>query len=121
MPGRSEPRGRRRHTALQTYPAVERLVAAKNGSKADAFKAVAKRTGRAPASISTSYYRIARLQHGGARGNRRGGKVVDAVMDRAAAVLNDLRQVVRRQQREIAKLRAQGAWAERVRKMLRGR
>jgi hypothetical protein len=43
------------------------------------------------------------------------------VVARATAVLRELRQVVCRQQREIARLREKSGWAKQVRKLLRSR
>jgi hypothetical protein len=113
---------RRGQTAQRTYQAVERVVAAKKLSKSDAFKVVGKRTGRTPGSIAVTYYRVARAQRGGVAA-RRGGVAggIDTVMSRATAVLKDLRQLVRRQQRQIARLQAESAWATKIRQALRGR
>ena len=105
--------------AEQTFREVERVVAEQRLSRTGAFKEIAKRTGRSPGTIATSYYRFRQRRTGG------GAKGVNGHFGRrkkrsgVKTLLNQLALLIERQELEISRLQKQAAWADKIRKVLR--
>jgi hypothetical protein len=116
---------------LEIYEEVERMTAEGGISRTEAFQRISDSTGRRPGTVAANYYRIAR-QRGGeglqprnrrgpARGRRRragSGGDADAVIQRAMGALEELAEVVRRQDAELTRLREQGEQLEKFRKWM---
>ena len=103
-------KGPRGSIGPETYAAVKKLID-KGMNKTEAFAQVAKATGRSTATVTTTYYRIAKRQPGGggvrtsakaAKASTR--KVVGGQADRLAA---DARAAIDALQQHVASLEAQ--------------
>jgi len=108
--------GRRGSVAAETHAAVEELLRAQGLTKAQAFERLGAESGRRPGTVAAAYYRAAR---GGAAatgrivGRRRagGGRRADTgatgALEAARDALEQLVVLVRRQEQELARLRAE--------------
>jgi hypothetical protein len=80
-------KGPRGSIGPETYDAVKKLIDA-GMNKTEAFAQVAKETGRSAATVTTTYYRIAKRQPGGG-GVRRSAKTAKAATRKAVSGQTD--------------------------------
>lgn len=112
------------------FEQVEALVGDQGLSRTEAFQRISEESGRRSGTVAANYYRIARKRQGGAsgtprrgrpRGRRRGGAsgaTASAALTRAKDALEELSNVVRAQEKELAELREQSAQLEKVRQFM---
>jgi len=119
-PAEQPPRrpGRPGTLAAQTHAAVEDLVRAEGLTKAQAFERLGAQSGRRPGTVAAAYYRAARNaaaarlgargpgRRAGGRGRAAGGDATRALATVRDA-LQELVELVRRQEQELAQLRAE--------------
>jgi hypothetical protein len=118
-PAEPQPRrpGRPGTLAAQTHAAVEDLVGAQGLTKAQAFERLGAESGRRPGTVAAAYYRAARnaAARAGARGPgrragaraRQSGSGGMRALEAARDALQELTELVRLQDRELAQLRAE--------------
>ena len=108
--------GTRGQIGREIYAEVERLRAEQGMNASQAFNLISERTGRRPGTVAANYYRIQRMQQdasGAPRPPRRGRRTrtaagdLDAVLSRAQAAIEELAELVRRQDQELARYREQ--------------
>lgn len=129
-----EPAGRGR-IGVEIFEEVEKIVAAEGITRSEAFQRLSEQTGRRAGTVAANYYRIARQRgavrprgggapaSGGRRGRPRrssGGASgdVDAALARVSEAIDDLVAVVKRQQRDLARLQEQSEQLAKLRKLL---
>lgn len=112
----------------QIFDEVERLVA-DGMNKSQAFEAISERTGRQAGTVAANYYRVARQRgtelrprrrRNGAAPTRRGratGGDVGTALANLTAALDELARAVRRQEQELARLRAESQDYAEIRKL----
>jgi hypothetical protein len=103
-------KGPRGSIGPQTYAAVKKLIDA-GMNKTEAFAQVAKETGRSTATVTTTYYRIAKRQPGGG-GVRTSAKSAvrstrQAATGQAAKLTADARAAIDALHEHVASLEAQ--------------
>lgn len=130
-----EDRSRRGNIGNEIFEQVEKLMAEEGLSRTNAFARLSEMTGRRAGTVAANYYRVARqrgaeLQPRAPRGSRRrsstsrassssgGGGDVEAALAKVTEAVRDLGDVVRRQEKELATLRAQAAQVDKLRSML---
>ena len=107
----------------EIFEQVEKIIAEEGLSRTHAFQRLSEMTGRRAGTVAANYYRVARqrgatLQPRAPRGSKprgaapaaraaRGGGDADAALSRAMESLQELAGIVRRQEKELATLRAQ--------------
>jgi hypothetical protein len=123
--------GARGSIGVEIYEQVERMLAEDKITRAEAFKRLSDETGRKPGTVAANYYRIARqrgapLQPRGRRGSRAGrgrGRTgsgdAAAALSRAMSALDELSGVVRRQEQEISRLRAENEGFNEIRRLMK--
>jgi hypothetical protein len=123
--------GARGSIGVEIYEQVERMLAEDKITRAEAFKRLSDETGRKPGTVAANYYRIARqrgapLQPRGRRGSRTGrgrGRAgsgdAAAALSRAMSALDELSGVVRRQEQEISRLRAENEGFNEIRRLMK--
>jgi hypothetical protein len=127
QPGRP---GRPGTLAAQTHAAVEDLVRAQGLTKTQAFERLGAESGRRPATVAAAYYRAARNaaaragsrgpgRRAGTRARQSGGGAIGA-LETASAALQELVELVRRQEQELAQLRAESERYGEIRAILDG-
>jgi hypothetical protein len=112
-------RGRYGTLGKETFTQVEKMIADDKIKRAEAFKRLAQQTGRSAGTIATSYYRIARaagvpLRKGRGAAPRRAAVGGGGVLRAFEAVA----RLVRDQQKELARLRAENQKYSALRKIL---
>jgi hypothetical protein len=119
-PAEQQPRRPRRPgtIAAQTHAAVEDLVPVEGLTKAQAFERLGAESGRQPGTVAAAYYRAARNASAAADGARGPGRRVGArsrqsagggmhAFETARDALQELVELVRRQEQQLAHLRAE--------------
>lgn len=100
------------------FAEVEQMTSGGRMSKSDAFEDISRRTGRRAGTVAANYYRIARkrgaaleprTRRGRPRGSAGGSSDVEAVVAKLDEAVKDLARLVRRQESELATLRAEAA------------
>jgi hypothetical protein len=131
-PAEQQPRrpGRPGTVAAQTHTAVEDLVRAEGLTKAQAFERLGAESGRRPGTVAAAYYRAARnaAARAGTRGpgrragtrGRQGGDGAMTALETASAALQELVELVRRQEQELAQLRAESERYGEIRAIIDG-
>ena len=119
---------KRGRIAQEIFEQVQRMLAEEKLTASEAFRRISDQTGRRAGTVAANYYRIARMQGltrsrsggGRPRGRRAGGGTdVQAALGRAGAALDELAAAVRRQEQEIARLRAENEKLEEIRRLAR--
>jgi hypothetical protein len=116
-------RGTRGAVGSEIFAQVEKLVATEKIGRTEAFRRVAKATGRQAGTVAANYYRVAR-QRGAKLAPRRrrmgGGRAgsAQAVLQRITAALNEVASVVRGLEEEIASLRRENQRMAAIRKLI---
>ncbi len=109
------------------FAEVETMTAGGTMSKSDAFEDISKRTGRRAGTVAANYYRIARKRgttsgtrsrRGRPRGSGRGAADVEAVIAALEGAVKDLAALVRRQEADLAALRAQTAQFDELKRLI---
>ncbi|MBM3634507.1 MAG: hypothetical protein FJW99_04350 [Actinobacteria bacterium] len=109
------------------FAEVETMTAGGAMSKSDAFEEISKRTGRRSGTVAANYYRIARKRDGARkprtrrgrpRGSGRARADVEAVVAKLDDAVKELAKLVRRQEAELATLRAQAAQFDELKKLI---
>ena len=108
----------------QIFQQVEQLIAGGAMNKLAAFKQVAESSGRQLGTVAANYYRVARQRGAPLRARRRGrpvGSVTTGMStSRVTAALRVIGSALHAQEQELAKLRAEVASFEKVRRLLKG-
>jgi hypothetical protein len=109
-PDAGRARGRRGTIAGETHAAVDRLTAAEGITRAEAFGRIATESGRRPGTVAAAYYRAARASGTGRPRRRRAATGAGDGAERAVSALRqalgELGELVRRQEQELERLRA---------------
>ena len=126
-----QPAGTRGNIGNEIFEQVEKIISDEGLTRTQAFQRLSERTGRRAGTVAANYYRVARqrgapLQPRAPRGSkRRAGSTdgdvsaaTDAALAKAREALEELSAIVRRQEREIAGLRADAAKWEKVKDLL---
>ena len=122
--GGGAPRG---GVAEAIFAEVETMTAGGAMSKSDAFEDISRRTGRRAGTVAANYYRIARkrgvaleprTRRGRPPGSGRATADVEAVIAKLDEAVKDLARLVRRQESELAALRAQAAQFDELKKLI---
>ena len=121
---RGAPRG---GVAEAIFAEVETMTAGGAMSKSDAFEDISRRTGRRAGTVAANYYRIARkrgvaleprMRRGRPPGSGRATADVEAVIATLDEAVKELARLVRRQESELATLRAQAAQFDELKKLI---
>ena len=121
---RGAPRG---GVAEAIFAEVETMTAGGAMSKSDAFEDISRRTGRRAGTVAANYYRIARkrgvaleprTRRGRPPGSGRATADVEAVIAKLDDAVKELARLVRRQESELATLRAQAAQFDELKKLI---
>jgi hypothetical protein len=132
-PSEPERSTRRGAIASEIYEQVERILQ-EGVNKSEAFARIAGETGRRAATVAANYYRAARRRGEGAgrpaasqgRSSRApgrrsaGGGDSAAILERAAAAIQQLSELARRQEQELVRLRAESRQYEEIRTLIDG-
>ena len=109
------------------FAEVETMTAGGTMSKSDAFEDISRRTGRRAGTVAANYYRIARkrgvaleprTRRGRPPGSGRATADVEAVIAKLDEAVKELARLVRRQESELATLRAQAAQFDELKKLI---
>lgn len=123
MGGRSGSKvvGKRGAVGQQIFDQVEQLTANGAMKRLAAFKQIAKESGRAEGTVSANYYRVARLKGAPlrARGPGRPAGAKARTSSRVEAALQIVAETLRAQEEELARLRAQSAAFDKLRRLLK--
>ena len=122
------PKGPRGSIGPETYDAVKKLIDA-GMNKTEAFAQVAKETGRSAATVTTTYYRIAKRKPGGggvrtsaksakAATRKAGGGQTDRLAADARAAIDALPQHVAALEAQLEELAQTSQELERIKKAL---
>jgi hypothetical protein len=113
--------GARGSIGVEIFEQVERMLAEDKITRAEAFKRLSDETGRKPGTVAANYYRIARKRGAPAgRGRGRAGSGdAAAALGRAMSALEELSGVVRRQEQEISRLRAENEGFNEIRRLMK--
>ncbi len=127
-----QPGGTRGNIGNEIFEQVEKIISDEGLSRTQAFQRLSELTGRRAGTVAANYYRVARqrgaeLQPRAPRGSKqratRSGSGssadVEAALGRAGDALRELSSIVRRQEKQIADLRADAAKWEQVRDLLK--
>lgn len=129
----SEETAGRGRIGAEIYEQVEQLVASEGLNRSQAFERLSEQTGRRAGTVAANYYRIARMKGnvrprggGAATGGRRGrprkagvaGGELDQALKNLTAAMDEVVALVRRQERDLARLHEQAEQLAKLRKML---
>ena len=127
-----EPAGRGR-IGVEIFEEIEKIVAADGITRSEAFQRLSEQTGRRAGTVAANYYRITRQRgavrpHGGGSSAGRPGRPrknasvgsgdVDQALARVSQAIDDLVVVVKRQQKDLARLQEQSEQLAKLRKLL---
>ena len=131
MVDNEQPGGTRGNIGNEIFEQVEKIISDEGLSRTQAFQRLSELTGRRAGTVAANYYRVARqrgatLQPRAPRGSKRrdapssrgASADVEAALSRAGEAVQELSAIVRRQEGEIADLRADAAKWEQVRDLL---
>ena len=118
--------GRDGTVGRETFARVEKMMAEEKIKRAEAFRRISQETGRSAQTIATSYYRVARSSGVPLRKRRGAGRPPGAATARAAGgaggavtrAFEAVARLVRAQQSELAKLRAENTKYAALRRLL---
>jgi hypothetical protein len=126
-------RGGRGGVAAETYTAVERLTREEGLSRSEAFARLGAESDRRPATVAAAYYRAARQRGQGRAGRapstpRRSARPAgrpragdaERLLQSAIGALTELTDLVRRQQEELLRLRADEERYREIRALIEG-
>ncbi|MGD9763606.1 MAG: hypothetical protein AB7V27_07830 [Candidatus Binatia bacterium] len=119
---RTKKSGKRGQIGTEIFDQVEKLVAAEQVGRTEAFRRLAQKTGRQPGTVAANYYRVAR-QRGAKlatrrRGGGRRGSATSVVVKRALAALEDVTGLFRRLEDEITNLRKENLRLAAIRRLM---
>ena len=126
-----QPGGTRGNIGNEIFEQIEKIISDEGLTRTQAFQRLSEQTGRRAGTVAANYYRVARqrgatLQPRAPRGSKRraagsgrgASAGVEAALSRAGEAVQELSAIVRRQEKEIAELRADAAKWEQVRDLL---
>ena len=107
----------------EIFAQIEKMVATEKIGRTEAFRRLAEKTGRQQGTVAANYYRVARRK--GAKlaprrrrlGGGRGGSA-QAVLQRAAAALEEVSGVIRKLEEQILELRRENQRVAAIRKLV---
>lgn len=108
----------------EIFEQVEKIVAAEGITRSDAFQRLSDETGRRAGTVAANYYRVARLRGAPLQPRTRKGSTasgaseVEAVLGRVSRAIDELTDLVRRQQDELSKSRERGDQLDKLRRLL---
>lgn len=116
-------RGRDGSIGRETFAQVEKMMAEEKIKRAEAFRRIAAQSGRSAQSVATNYYRIARASGVPLRKRRGAKRAMGAKAGRVAGgdvsrALDAVARLLREQENELARLRAENAKYAALRKLL---
>lgn len=118
-------RGRHGTLGKETFAQIEKMIGEEKIKRSEAFKRLAQQSGRSVGTIATSYYRIARAAGVPLRKRGRRAAARRAAVPRGGGAGGDLMRafeavarLVRDQQKELARLRAENQKYGALRKIL---
>lgn len=123
MAAAKKARAKRGAVGSEIFAQVEKLVATEKIGRTEAFRRLAKSTGRQAGTVAANYYRVAR-QRGAqlAPRRRRGGAgrggSAQAALQRVSAALSEVGTMVRKLEEEIASLRRENERMAAIRKLV---
>jgi hypothetical protein len=105
------------------FAQIEQMVATEKIGRTEAFRRLAKSTGRQPGTVAANYYRIARRRGAKLAPRRRrtaGGRAGAAhgVVQRAAAALQEVAGVIRALEAQVAQLRRENQRVAAIRRLV---
>jgi hypothetical protein len=122
-----QPGGRGR-IGQEIFEQVERVVSEEGITRTEAFQRISDETGRRAGTVAANYYRVARQRGGDTLQPRRGRGAgrqaaagsgdIDAALTRVTDAVKELADLVRRQDRELGRLREQSEQLDKLRRML---
>jgi hypothetical protein len=107
----------------EIFAQIEKLVAAEKIGRTEAFRRLAKTSGRQPGTVAANYYRIARRKGAKLAPRRRrngGGRIGTAagVVQRATAALQEVAGVIRKLEEQVAQLRRENQRVAAIRRLV---
>ncbi len=112
---------RRGHIAEEVFAQVQKLVAGERIGRTEAFRQLAKKTGRKPGTVAANYYRIARRSGVKLARRRRhgvGNDAVGSVVKRALSALDEVSSLFRRLEGEVVRLRQENKRLAAIRRLI---
>ena len=115
--------GKRGEIGPEIFAQIEKMVAAEKIGRTEAFRRLAKTTGRQPGTVAANYYRIARRKGAKLAPRRRriaGGRsgAAQGVVQRAAAALEEVAGVIRKLEEQVAELRRENQRVAAIRRLV---
>jgi hypothetical protein len=114
-------RVRRGHVGQEIFAQVQKLVADEGIGRTEAFRRLAKKTGRRQGTVAANYYRIARRSGVKLAKRRRHGGGTDAVgvvVKRALSALDEVTSLFRRLEGEVVRLRQENKRLAAIRRLI---
>ena len=108
----------------EIFEQVEKMVAADGITRSDAFQRLSDQTGRRAGTVAANYYRVARLRGATLQPRVRKGSAasgaseIEAVLGRVSRAMDELTDLVHRQQEELNRLRERGDQLDKLRRLL---
>jgi hypothetical protein len=107
----------------EIFAQIEKMVAAEKIGRTEAFRRLAQKTGRQPGTVAANYYRVARRKGAKLAPRRRrlpGGRAgsAHAVVQRAAAALDEVGGVIRKLEEQILALRRENQRMTAIRRLV---
>lgn len=125
MPAAKKKKGPRGNVGAQIFDQVEKLMAAEKVGRTEAFRRLAKTSGRQLGTVAANYYRVARQR--GAKlaprrrrgsGSGRAAASANTALQRALGALEDIAGVVRQLEKEILQLRKENQRFAAIRRLV---
>lgn len=107
----------------EIFAQIEKLVAAEKIGRTEAFRRLAKTTGRQAGTVAANYYRIARRKGAKLAPRRRriaNGRpgAAHGVVQRAAAALEEVAGVIRKLEEQVTQLRRENQRVAAIRRLV---
>lgn len=115
--------GKRGEIGPEIFAQIEKLVATEKIGRTEAFRRLAKTSGRQAGTVAANYYRIARQKGAKLAPRRRraaGGRggAAHGVVQRAAAALEEVAGVIRKLEEQIVELRRENQRFAAIRRLV---
>jgi hypothetical protein len=116
-------RAKRGQVGPEIFAQIDKMVAAEKIGRTEAFRRLAKQSGRQPGTVAANYYRVARRKGAKLAPRRRriaGGRAGSShgVVQRAAAALEEVSAVIRKLEEQIAQLRRENQRVAAIRRLV---
>lgn len=107
----------------EIFAQIEKMVAAEKIGRTEAFRRLAQKSGRQAGTVAANYYRVARSKGAKLAPRRRriaGGRAgsANAVVQRAAAALEEVGAVIRKLEEQILQLRRENQRMAAIRRLV---